>query len=477
MASPPARIPNEVQDRINDGAIGPYKILSTIGAGGMGAVFRCRDAKLRREVAVKLLLAPSESTNIERFLSEARTMARLSHPNVVQVYDVGYDGHVPYFVMELVEGDSLATKLERLGRLPVEETLEVTAQIASGLAAVHRLGLIHRDVKAANVIETRDGIAKLLDFGIARPVEKAPQLTSAGLVMGTPSSMAPEQLRGEELDQRADVYALGVLAYQLLTGQRPYEGDDPTDLARQQEAGPYRPVRELRPDASDELVRMIDRALAQKKENRYWNCEEILEDLAPGASHHPGMILQSAMHSVMHSAEHHPSRAPTRRASRRHVAAAGLIACFVALVMLVAFRRWTNGCVLLCDRVDGVEGRPGLEAVPAGIFLWHDGFGWHVRARSVDAARELSGSVRVTGGTLRAVHAISDASADALEIDGRHEVRFRFEDPGPMSGFDFQAGEGCVELGATSKDAPVPSMVHLGADATAPAQLPFRVCR
>lgn len=468
MAQPFVRIPPEVQERLADGAIGPYKILATIGAGGMGAVFRCRDAKLRREVAVKLLLAPSEGKNIERFLSEAQTMARLSHPNVVQIYDVGYDGHVPYFVMEMVEGESLATKLERLGRLPVEETRQLVIQIASGLSAVHKLGIIHRDVKAANVIETADGVAKLLDFGISRPVEKPPELTSKGLVMGTPSSMPPEQLRGEELDQRADVYALGVLAYQLLTGQRPWEGDDPTELARKQEEHPYAAVRHLRPDATDALVTMIDRALALRKEDRYWNCEEVLRDLAPNAT------AADAAYHYQSGIAPMPLRS---RVLRRPGAGFGLALCLTFLTALLAVRFETKGCLFLCRAIPGAEGKPAIEASSAGVFLWHDGFGWHVRVKSADKAREISGIVRVTGGSLEQVRGIDDASGDALETSGRHIARFHFDDPGPLAGFDFTAKTGCVELTATSGDALIPDLVRIGAEGTKPAQLPYRVCR
>ena len=466
MPAAPVRIPPEVQERINDGAIGPYKIVSTIGAGGMGAVFRCRDGKLRREVAVKLLLAPSDGKNIERFLSEARTMARLSHPNVVQVYDVGYDGHVPFFVMELVEGESLATKLERLGRLPADETRDILIQIASGLAAVHKLGIIHRDVKAANVIEMADGVAKLLDFGISRPVEHAPQLTSTGLVMGTPSSMAPEQLRGEDLDARADVYALGVLAYQLLAGQRPYEGEDPTEIATKQDT-PYVPLKTLRPDVPRDIENAIRRALAQKRDERYWNCEEMLKDLAP-AGLRPGTIAHRGIGSgdVTHAARRDFGTLPW---------IAG--ACLAGVALAVGARSLSQVCLVGCAAVAGAEGRPPIEATPTGVFLWHDYRGWHLRAKSADAAREISGAIRVTGGTIESVRGIDEASADALTVDGRHAARFHYDDPGPSSGFDFEARSGCVELTVTSREELAASLVHVGAAGTTPAALPFRVCR
>lgn len=470
-AVPPstAKIPPDVQERLKDGAIGEYKILSTIGAGGMGAVFRCRDKKLRREVAVKLLLHCVDGRNVQRFLEEARILAKLSHPNVVQVYDVDYDGHVPFFVMENVQGESLAQLLDRLGRLDVNEARRVIAQVASGLIAVHQLGVIHRDVKAANVIVRPDGGVKLLDFGIARPVENAPALTSSGLVMGTPSSMAPEQLRGEELDQRADVYALGVLFYQILTGQRPYEGDDPQALADQQEHHPPTPVQELRPEVPDDMARVVARALGRRKDDRYWNCEELLKDLGD-IPPPPPVLSRLSMKAA-------PVRVTKKLVAARPWTAIGVAAVAVAGMWVLIGRFMMAGCVVCEPPVAGVEGQPDPAAHGDGVVLWHDGSGWHVRARAATARRELSGVVRVSGGALTALTPLDAASADSLTVEGRRAVRFRFEDPASASGFDLRVDpEACVELDVTSVDAPAPAMTFLGAAATRPPSLPVRFC-
>ena len=469
----PAKIPQDVQERLKDGAIGDYKILSTIGAGGMGAVFRCRDKKLRREVAVKLLLHCTDDRNVQRFLEEARILAKLSHPNVVNVFDVDYDGHVPYFVMENVQGESLAQMLDRLGRLPVDDARRYIVQTARGLAAVHALGVIHRDVKAANVIVRPDGAVKLLDFGIARPVENPPQLTSSGLVMGTPSSMAPEQLRGEDLDQRADVYALGVLFYHVLTGRRPYEGDDPQNLADQQDAKPPVPVQELRPEVPEEVARVVARALSKRREDRYWNCEELLKDLGDTATAgDPEPRAEGTRATLARTA----IRAVAATTGRPWTALAIGSVAIVGMWILIA-KYMVAGCLVCEAPIPGAEGRPDIAARNEGVFVWHDGSGWHVRARAVERRRELSGSLRVTGGVLTSTTPLDAASADALTIEGRNVVRFRFEDPAAGAGFDVRAApEACIEIDVTSLDAPAPTLTFVGASAAPAASLPLRFC-
>lgn len=473
---PASRISPEVQERIKDGHVGPYRVKSLVGAGGMGAVFRCEDPKLHREVAVKILLAPDDGRNIERFLAEARTLARLSHANVVQVHDVGYDGHVPYFVMEFVVGESLAQRLERLGRLRVDDAREVVRQVAQGLNAVHHLGLIHRDVKAANVIVASNGVAKLVDFGIARPVENAPAFTSSGLVMGTPSSMAPEQLRGEDIDQRTDVYGLGVLLYQLLTGQRPYEGDDPAALAQAQETAPPRPVRELRDGVPDDLVRVLDKALARRRDDRYWNCDELMADLAPQADRDPTRTATGVPVSTVPGGVGFESEsAIMRRSGRRQ----GMLLAVGALLALFAAggatRVGTRGC-LVCERpVAGAEGVPAsMGTAPSGVFFWHDGTGWHLRARGTDARRTVAGTVRVGGGRLSSIEPIDEPSAEALTLEGRRVARFRFDDPGTGAGFDFRVDAGCVEF-ELSETGGAP--VRIGGGDADPGGTPARFCR
>lgn len=219
--------------------LGPYEVVALIGQGGMGAVYRARDARLNRDVALKVLseLAGRDDVSLTRFEREARAVAALAHPNIVAIYDVGTADATTYLVMELLEGETLRTRLEMAGGgLPAKKALEIAAQIAQGLAAAHAKGLVHRDVKPENVFLTTDGRVKVLDFGIARAVSVAQETaetntalpasagTIAGSVVGTVGYMAPEQVRGQTADHRADIFALGAVLFEMLTGARAFGG-------------------------------------------------------------------------------------------------------------------------------------------------------------------------------------------------------------------------------------------------------------
>ena len=217
--------------------LGPYEILSPLGAGGMGEVYRARDARLGREVAVKVLpeLAAGSADALARFEREAKAVAALSHPHILAIHDFGRDGDVVYCVMELLEGETLRQRLNAAA-IPPRKAVEYTQQIARGLAAAHDRGIVHRDLKPDNVFLTRDGIVKILDFGLARHTDETPagssgpqSLTASGTVVGTPGYMSPEQIRGKPVDQRSDLFALGVLLYEMLTGVRAFHGNSPIE--------------------------------------------------------------------------------------------------------------------------------------------------------------------------------------------------------------------------------------------------------
>src|SRR5688572_6385538 len=210
--------------------LGPYEILSSIGAGGMGHVYRARDTKLNRDVAIKVLpeLFADDAERLARFDREARTLAALNHPNIAQIY--GFESGA--LVMELVEGEDLSQRIAR-GPLPVTETLAIARQMAEALEAAHEQGIVHRDLKPANIKVREDGTVKVLDFGLAKAlsheaqsgaaeVMNSPTLTARatqlGMVLGTAAYMAPEQARGKSVDRRADVWAFGVVLYEMLTG-------------------------------------------------------------------------------------------------------------------------------------------------------------------------------------------------------------------------------------------------------------------
>ena len=210
--------------------LGPYEVVSPLGAGGMGEVYRARDPRLNRDVALKILPAEvaADPSRRQRFEIEARAVAALSHPNIVAVYDVG-EG---YIVSELVDGEPL-----RGARFGLRKTLDIAAQIASGLAAAHAAGVVHRDLKPENILLTRDGRAKILDFGLARMTQASGHpdttvpapLTGPGVVMGTVGYMSPEQVRGLDADHRSDIFSFGVVLHEMLGGARPFEGETAVD--------------------------------------------------------------------------------------------------------------------------------------------------------------------------------------------------------------------------------------------------------
>jgi TolB-like protein/Flp pilus assembly protein TadD len=269
--------------------LGPYEIVALLGAGGMGLVYRARDTRLGRDVAIKVLPAEfaEDAERLRRFEREARATAALSHPNILEVHDVGTFEGVPYLVEELLEGESLKEKIER-GALPASEAIGVAVQIARGLAAAHEKGIVHRDLKPANVFLTKHGAVKILDFGLAKLVEGVPlgeadTLTHAptgatefGRVLGTVAYMAPEQARGLPVDQRADVFGFGVVLYEMLAGQRPFRGATATDTVAailKEEPAP------LPASVPPDLVAVIGKCLAKVPEKRYSSGSEVLAAL------------------------------------------------------------------------------------------------------------------------------------------------------------------------------------------------------
>jgi eukaryotic-like serine/threonine-protein kinase len=231
--------------------LGVYEILSPIGSGGMGEVYRARDTKLGRDVALKILpdTFASDPDRLARFEREARTLASLNHPNVAQIYGFETDGRggaalaapTRALVMELVDGEDLAQRIAR-GPIPIDEALPIARQIAEALEAAHERAIIHRDLKPANIKLQDDGTVKVLDFGLAKardstpanpalnsPTITSPAMTAAGIILGTAAYMSPEQAKGRPVDKRADVWSFGCVLYEMLTGTRAFEGEDVTD--------------------------------------------------------------------------------------------------------------------------------------------------------------------------------------------------------------------------------------------------------
>lgn len=272
--------------------LGPYEILTLLGAGGMGEVYRARDTRLDRPVAIKVLPEDLASDDVrrERFEREARAVSGLNHPNICTLHDVGQQGGIHYLVMEYLEGEGLGERLSR-GPLPMAEALRAGRQIADALDKAHRQGVVHRDLKAANIMLTRGGI-KLLDFGLAKfrdeaqlsPLSDLTQdgskaLTSHGTIVGTLEYMAPEQLEGRDSGASADIFSLGVLLYEMVTGQRPFRGESAASvIAAIMDRDPV-PMRELRPSIPRALDHVVMRCLRKLPEERWQSAADIMREL------------------------------------------------------------------------------------------------------------------------------------------------------------------------------------------------------
>jgi beta-lactam-binding protein with PASTA domain/predicted Ser/Thr protein kinase len=257
-----------------------YRVEARIGAGGMAEVFRGIDPVLNRTVAIKVLLPQfaRDAGFVARFRREAQAAARLSHPNIVGVFDTGSDGDTQYIVMEFIEGRTLAEFLATGRRLTTEQSIEIGQKIASALGVAHAQGIVHRDIKPANVMVTRDGTVKVMDFGIARmqSLETAPQTSS---VLGTPAYLSPEQAQGQAVDARSDLYSLGVVLYELLAGRPPFTGDSPVAIAYKQVNETPVPPSALNREVPPALDAVVMKALSKNPANRYQTAAELSADL------------------------------------------------------------------------------------------------------------------------------------------------------------------------------------------------------
>ena len=264
--------------------LGRYQNLTLLGQGGMGSVYQALDPALDRGVAIKVMNDRTPDF-VSRFHREAKVMARLSHPNVVQIYDFGQDEEGnPYFVMELVSGRSLKTVVEEQGRLEPSFVIDILRQTAAGLGAAHALGIVHRDIKPANLVLTQGGGLKVLDFGIAR-VEAGSEggdaaLTRPQALLGTPLYMAPEMLQGQAVDGRADIYALGLMAFHLLVGKPPFEAPTVIELMMKHLTMPLPDLTQVAPGTPSGLVQLIRRMTEKDREQRIASCELLLGELS-----------------------------------------------------------------------------------------------------------------------------------------------------------------------------------------------------
>lgn len=259
--------------------ISHYKIIEKLGGGGMGVVYKAEDTKLDRFVALKFL--PPELTRDEeskkRFIHEAKAASALEHTNICNIHEIDEtdDGQI-FIVMSSYEGETLKKKIER-GPLKIDDAIDITMQIAEGLSRAHEKEIIHRDIKPANIFITEEGVAKILDFGLAK-VTGQTQLTQMGSTVGTVAYISPEQARGEKVDHRTDIWALGIVFYEMITGQAPFKGDYEQAILYSIINEEPTPLKKVNPSIEPELVRIVDKSLKKDPESRYSSVEEILKD-------------------------------------------------------------------------------------------------------------------------------------------------------------------------------------------------------
>ena len=257
-----------------------YRLIELIGEGGMAQVYKAECSLLCRTVAVKILRPQyaSDAEFVERFRREARAAASLSHPHIVNIYDVGQENGMDYIVMEYIPGDTLKNIIIQKAPLAVEQALDITRQIAEGLQHAHQRNIVHRDIKPHNILVTPDGQIKVTDFGIARAIS-AGSLTQAGTVVGSVQYSSPEQAKGEEVGPQSDLYSLGCVFYELLTGTVPFKGDTPVSIAIQHLQEEITPVREIRSDISPVVENIIKKATAKDPAKRYPSAMAMLKDI------------------------------------------------------------------------------------------------------------------------------------------------------------------------------------------------------
>jgi serine/threonine protein kinase len=286
------------EDFLIDKTIKHYKVGELLGKGGMGVVYRAQDQKLNRPVALKMLKAglTANPDRLKRFLQEARAAAAITHPSIAQVYDIDTVDETTFIVMEFIEGQTVG-KLIANKEMDLLGSVEIALQVAEGLAKAHKSKIIHRDIKSENIMLTRDGHAKLLDFGLAKllepppesdktltllehaPTQTMPKTTAAGTIMGTTSYMSPEQARGQELSYSSDVFSLGIVLYEMVTGELPFEGGSPIDTMHAIAFEEARPVTVIRKNLPPDLHRIIARCLRKRPEDRYPDAGALITEL------------------------------------------------------------------------------------------------------------------------------------------------------------------------------------------------------
>jgi eukaryotic-like serine/threonine-protein kinase len=326
-----------------------YELEELVGTGGMSSVYRAHDRLLDRKVALKVLHPQytDDDEYVERFRREARAVARLSHPNIVTVIDRGEDDGRQFIVFEYVDGENLKALIERSGALPVETAVSLAHQIARALAFAHDEGLVHRDVKPQNVLLNGDGRAKVTDFGIARSLDVQHGMTQTGTVLGTSDYIAPEQAQGQTISAQTDVYSLGVVLYELLTGDVPFPGENFVAVAMRHINEPPPSVRERRSDVSPRLDAALRRAMAKDPHDRFPSMDAFCAELAiclkelerDGYDEGATVVSPAVRPPGAPYAAHRPPPRPRRRVPWLPLLLAALLAAAAVAAAVVAWQR------------------------------------------------------------------------------------------------------------------------------------------
>ncbi|HEY4280267.1 MAG TPA: protein kinase [Conexibacter sp.] len=319
-----------------------YRLEARIGTGGMSTVYRALDETLERQVAIKLMNREiaSDSDQLERFRREARAVAQLSHPHIVGVIDAGEDAGRPYIVFEYVEGETLKERIRRLGQLPISEALAYAIEIARALGAAHARHIVHRDVKPQNVLIDEEGSAKVTDFGIARTLDEE-GLTQDGRVLGTTDYVSPEQALGHDVTGQSDLYSLGVVLFEMLTGTVPFRGENQVAVAMKHVREELPDVRQLRPEVSASLAAIVDHATAKELAERYRSDEELIDDLADALAletARSGSATGEATTVIRTLPERAQRRVPLRVRRPAWIALGALLIAAALVVAIVALR-------------------------------------------------------------------------------------------------------------------------------------------
>ena len=263
--------------------LGRYEIAKELGRGAMGTVYLGKDPKINREVAIKTLryeeIDEDQRAEVKkRFFREAEAAGKLSHTNIVTIYDVGEDYDLAYMAMELLDGTDLTQYCQKESLLPHRDVMKIISSVAQALDYAHGNGVVHRDIKPANIMVLKSGDVKVTDFGIARVM--ATSKTQTGVILGTPSYMSPEQIAGQKVDGRSDLFSLGVVFYELLTGERPFQGDSIATLMFNITTSPPVSLKKLAPDVPERLVSILEKLLAKDRDIRYQQGRALVRDLA-----------------------------------------------------------------------------------------------------------------------------------------------------------------------------------------------------